>query len=335
MRICSLFICLLWIGSAASDLLPREYQSEKAEVLGIESKLGGKVIKSSLGDFFVSHTDRLDQFYVRKILSKWEVGSFIDVWSSKQIESKVFALVHPNSSALFARKKPENIAFNTSIERFQMLGERCSGTNFLKGLLEHFSHIPLERKYGFKHFPIWFSHDSKWRADKSTLFIVIVRHPYDWLSSLNRIPWHADKSLYHLSFSDFIRKEWKISPDNPYEDPRRSDKDPVSGELFENAIQLRTAKTKDWLILQEHPNHFFINYETLRDYPYAVIAELADLFDLQIKGAFYPVKKYKNTGTTIYRKSVYAPISESDRNYIGEQLDPALEVELGYGAIFD
>lgn len=320
---------------AESRLLPREYRSTEAELLGIDFCNNDRVIHSSRGDFFM--TDLFDQDEVDEILSAWTSGSAIEIWESQQIESKTYALVHPSTSTtLFASKEQQEKKSNNPIRSFQVLGERCSGTNFLQGLLGHFPNVKLCWKYGWKHFPVWFSVEEElnWRKDEETLFVAIIRNPYDWLQSLNRTPHHSDPSLKKLPFSQFIRSTWKLAP---YDQSIRAhtDKDPISGDYFKNAIYLRSAKARDWLILREAPHNFFINYETLRDHPYAVIAEMADLFNLECKGVFHNSDYYKNNPKKLYKRSKYPPISVVDLSYINRCLDHDLEIELGYEKILN
>ncbi len=65
------------------------------------------------------------------------------------------------------------------IDNFTIYGERCSGTNFLENSIKENFELELTWKYGFKHF---FGHDSLKNSD-NTLFIGIVRNPFDWINS--------------------------------------------------------------------------------------------------------------------------------------------------------
>jgi len=77
--------------------------------------------------------------------------------------------------------------------RVTLLGERCSGTNYLEQLLVANFEVDITWKTGWKH---WFGF-YPYREDRSLddiFFVGIVRDPVDWLNSLFRTP-------HHLAFS--------------------------------------------------------------------------------------------------------------------------------------
>jgi hypothetical protein len=78
------------------------------------------------------------------------------------------------------------------IKKFTIYGERCSGTNYLENLvLENFD-VELTREYGSKHF-FGFSDLS---GSDDTLFIGIVRNPYDWFNSLYTYKHHLPQQMF-------------------------------------------------------------------------------------------------------------------------------------------
>jgi len=63
--------------------------------------------------------------------------------------------------------------------KITILGERCSGTNYLEELVKANFNVHLTWECGFKH---WF----KLRRNIAT--IAIIRNPIDWLHSLYNSP---------------------------------------------------------------------------------------------------------------------------------------------------
>lgn len=233
-------------------------------------------------------------------------------------------------------------ASEQAIQRIQIFGERCSGTNYLEQLLAgNLPGVSFTSGFGFKHF------FPRMDADGSTdcLFVVIYRDPFDWLRSIYRNPWHAAPALKNIPFSEFIRQEWWCVWDEDAGidavDPRYGtemmlERDPGTGRRFRNILAMRSAKIRAWESFRKAREHSLcINYERLRDTPEQVIRGLADEFGLAPANPFRPVKSYK--GAKWYRgwrekllRRRRPDISAADVDYILEQLDPELESAIGY-----
>ena len=69
---------------------------------------------------------------------------------------------------------------SAQITKFAILGERCSGTNFLEeSILSNFN-ITHTNEHGNKHFFCFNKYDNANTSD--TLFIGIIRNPIYWLN---------------------------------------------------------------------------------------------------------------------------------------------------------
>lgn len=87
------------------------------------------------------------------------------------------------------------------MKKFTILGERCSGTNFLeKAIIANFN-LELTWEYGYKHF---FGFSDYSNSD-NVLFIGIVRDPIQWLLSLFKQPHHLNYIKH--DFNKLITKE--------------------------------------------------------------------------------------------------------------------------------
>ena len=93
-----------------------------------------------------------------------------------------------------------------SIQNFTILGERCSGTNFLKETINKNFNINFTGEYGSKHFFCHNNYSDRNKTD-NTLFIGIIRNPIYWLNSfskeLHHIPEINRHSLTNFLFNEF------------------------------------------------------------------------------------------------------------------------------------
>jgi len=316
--------------------LPRKYCKSLERLNRIELCEELWRIETDENTFYIPF-DAREADQLQQMLGEWSIGSDLEVWQSCQIQSHTFALRHHTTdTTVFATKTPFAEKTSRSIKFFQVIGERCSGTNFLQKLLGHFTQVNLTWDYGWKHFPIWFGNveAKQWKQDTQVAFIVIVRNPYDWLKSIHRTPHHADDSLRRIPFDLFVEREWKLSPEEERLKPS-CDRNPLTGDWFPNILHLRAAKLKDWLHLQTAPFCYYINYETLRDYPYAVLAELKDLFNLHSLSIFSKAVYYKNQLGRPYVKpqATTLDINERTLDFINSQLDWETECEYGYSCV--
>ena len=113
------------------------------------------------------------------------------------------------------------------ILEFTIFGERNSGTNYIKYVLEANLAIPFTQVYGFKH---WFIKGLKPRSrpnttsdyeciksiDQSdhTLFVYIVRNPFDWLGAMYSRPYHIPRAT-KTSLLKFIQAPYMSYETNP------------------------------------------------------------------------------------------------------------------------
>ncbi len=231
------------------------------------------------------------------------------------------------------------------ITQVQFLGERCSGTNYLQNLIiKNFHFAPPYFAFSSKHFPVWlegewfqnvlpkYGENRFYRKNDHCLFIVIFRNPYDWLHSFCEKPYHTSqefKKSVKKDFSKFIRATWDAEPDRKYVECN-----PRDGSPFKNVMQLRTARIRNMLAIGELvDNIYYLQYETVRDEPEKVIAEIAQLFGLEAADPFEPVLEHYKASHVIsdtFEVKEYPKISNDDLRYINRYLDKDLEKLIGY-----
>lgn len=230
------------------------------------------------------------------------------------------------------------------ITKVFVIGERCSGTNFLTSLICENSTL-RNTPIGGKHFPPWYqlgpeyySGNPQYYTFNDTddyLFLVIFRNPYDWVRSFRAQPHHCHGSLKNLPLSQFIRREWNLNLGDKNVIGERSknplmDVNPENRLSFANVLALRTAKIRNMLEIKNlAPNVYYINYETARDHPQEVLAEITDLYYLDLKPIFKPIMNYRGSNKP-YTERIYDPIEQNDLDYINSQLDKELEKQIGY-----
>ena len=139
------------------------------------------------------------------------------------------------------------------IKKFTIFGERCSGTNYVQQLILKNFDTEITWEYGWKHF-FGFNEDSLENSD-DTLFICVVREPYEWLNSLYKRLHH----LYlqkHIGFSlmknnekkinIFLNKEiWSVHDEkdkNGKNIEMMNDRNIYTGERYKNIFELRHIK---------------------------------------------------------------------------------------------
>ena len=232
------------------------------------------------------------------------------------------------------------------ITKLSIYSERCSGSNYVYRLILENTHL-IQAPLCHKHFPPWFNLPREcWSGlpqaydfenTDDTLFILVVRDPYEWSKSFHRKPWCASYNLRRLAYSDFIRAKWITDPSDPailYEVLNNPwvDKDPDTLEPFGNIFKLREAKLKNMLEVQAKVlNFLLINYEEARDHPKELLEKISVKFGIELKEDFNPIYNYKgDLNQGIYHPKKYSSISSKDISFINSQLNKSLEESVGY-----
>jgi len=184
-------------------------------------------------------------------------------------------------------------------------GERCSGTNYLEELIKQNFDVDITSKHGFKHF---FGFRDFTTSD-DTLFIGIIRSPYDWINSFYRDKWHLPEKNTS-SVESFLNNE-HYSIDKTGEELMQ-DRHIYTNERYKNIFELRHIKNKflieDMSLLVK--NYLLISYESLL-YDFTNIMNKIKNKGLIVKSNIeFPVnvkyyRKYKKTPFVINSKPNY------------------------------
>lgn len=180
-------------------------------------------------------------------------------------------------------------------KNFTILGERCSGTNFLqKAIVENFR-LEITWQYGWKHF---FGHNSYANSD-NTIFFSIIRHPLDWVNSFFRNPHHIAGSMrgnIHGFLNDQVVSVYDSGKGKQGRD-MIEDYHIHKKRRYHNIFEMRNVKADFQKSMDERvTHHFFLKYEDLRDEYEVVLQEIAELFDLNfVNDKIIPATTYKMT----------------------------------------
>jgi hypothetical protein len=234
-----------------------------------------------------------------------------------------------------------------SNRKFVILGERCSGTNFLEEAITQNFNVTYTSEYGNKHFFCWNNYAS---ANEDTIFIGIIRNPIYWLNSFSKELHHIpsiNKSLQNFLFNEFYsvldEKKNKLSIMNFGNDfnnfnsnteiVNTKDLNYLTGKKYTNIFEMR--KLKNYYLMNIMPrrvkNYILINYESLL-YNYEVtLNDIQTKFSLHKKTDTYvKIKNYKKSNTYNYKQQRLITFNNELIHIIWKNLNTSQERVLGY-----
>lgn len=227
------------------------------------------------------------------------------------------------------------------ITRFQVLGERSSGTNFVKRLLGKNSALKPTEDLGWKH---GFPHTAGIPEDLAV--ICTVRRADTWALSMHAKPWHTVPALQQLGFPDFIRAPWDTIIDRPryfpgaeaaglVGRPLQHDRNPLTGQRFPNLFALRRAKLYGHLsYLKRDCTAILLCMETAQAEPEATLDALLMAMGQPLRTApFSPVQKRlgsKFLPAVSDRPKTPKRMGGQGLRFLCKNVDLRLEAALGY-----
>ena len=217
--------------------------------------------------------------------------------------------------------------------RFQVYGQRCSGTNALIKLLErNLEELEFTEDFGFKHWLV----PEEVKIPDDVFVIVIARQVDQWLRSLHAKPWHAHPDLKQMDFGEFIRAEWRSVWDEDFwgidraepkfGQPIEEELCPQTGSPFPNAIAMRTAKLRNWVdVASRATGHALVPHSELVTRPERLVERLAAATRLEKRKTFVPVTTYKGQDSEHFVPTRYPSVQPADAAFIESYLDQAVE----------
>jgi len=190
------------------------------------------------------------------------------------------------------------------MDKFLILGERCSGSNFLEAcVLKNFNvqHKQLCHKHFFLHM--------KPQDFKETRVIMIIRNQNDWLQSFFHTPHHVPKKN-SKSWKSFLTNSWTSIIN-------KKEMDVYKNKSFLNIFEMRSLKLRYMMILKKklHPNQVvIIHYEHLKTNINKELQKIVSKFHWKPKNSImqsidYDVKELKHKNHLIkYKTNKYPDI---------------------------
>jgi len=239
-----------------------------------------------------------------------------------------------------------------SIKKFAILGERCSGTNFLEESILNNFNIEYTAEHGNKHFFCYNNYDKNTTRD--TLFIGIIRDPIYWLNSfskeLHHVPEINKKGILKFLFNEFYSVEEKKDT-NPNtnldsnifmlnnnllhnkEKIITKDLNYLNGKKYKNIFELRRVKNNFLTNVMPNKvdNYILINYEDLLYNYNKTLQLIKDKFNLiQKSHEFIKIKKYKKSDTYNFVKQRAITFGPKLIQLIWKHLNLEQEKNIGY-----
>ncbi|QEW19377.1 hypothetical protein LA6_001564 [Marinibacterium anthonyi] len=229
----------------------------------------------------------------------------------------------------------------TPVTRFQVVGERSSGTNYVKRLLGRNTGLKPTEALGWKH-----GGPQALAIPADLLVVICVRHAGDWARSMHAKPWHAAPALQAMDFPAFLRAPWDSVIDRPrYFDvpgvqdmvglPLQADRDPATGLPYPDLPALRQGKLVQHLgYLGRHDTVALIRMEEATQAPDRILDTLLAALSLPARtGALRPVVKRlgsKFKPALADRPATPACVGPADMEYLRSRIDVPTETALGY-----
>ena len=211
------------------------------------------------------------------------------------------------------------------IHQYTIYGERHSGTKFLDKLIYHNFDVHQTTQFGHKHF---FRPEHIFESESSiiaeTLFLCIVRNPYDWIMSFHKERHHCGisnaKDIYRFLSEEWFSREPFLGPEI------LEDRHLYVDRRYKNLFELRSTKLNfiKYILPLYIDNYVFLRYEDFTD------INFAPLFICNLQNRFRLIRKKEHIEKLDLRKKYYDKINKDLLNYINQNIDWTTENNIGY-----
>ncbi|MDQ2092914.1 hypothetical protein [Rhodalgimonas zhirmunskyi] len=233
-------------------------------------------------------------------------------------------------------------ANDAPITQFQVLGERGTGTNMVRKVIDKNIKIERTEGLGWKHAVPHMA-----AVPPGCLVICVVRNAVSWALSMHKRPWHSHPDLQAMEFSEFIRTPWRGIVDRaadfeelhpemvPYVagTELQYDRHPITGRPFENLFALRNVKQQAMLgMLNRGVNVLLVKAELAQVDQNGFAAWMIEELGLPLEGLrIKPVqRRLGNRFNRAIPVETPADMSGEDHAFMMDQLDLETEAALGY-----
>jgi hypothetical protein len=207
------------------------------------------------------------------------------------------------------------------IFNYSLYGERHSGTNFLEQSINGMFGLPRTQFFGTKHFFGFATPERIW-YERHTLFLGIIRDPYDWILAMYDLPHHVPLEN-RLTLKGLMFNEWYsiTGQDNKENLSDRNYTTRPNLQRYKNIFELRKTKLK--FLYEEMPllaqNYILVSYEEFVNSHKYIMTLIKNRFNLKQVGD--PPTPYKKN-----KKEIEPDI----KKYIDDNIDWEIEASVGY-----
>lgn len=208
--------------------------------------------------------------------------------------------------------------YRAYLDKFVIYGERHSGTNFLEQCIKQSFGLERTDYYCSKHFFGWAKPETITYRGRHTLFIGIVRNPYDWIMAMINLPHHIDNHRIQ-NINNLLTSEWYSTDYHGNE--ILDDRSFITKKRYKNIFDMRTTKYS--YLSQIMPviadNYILLSYDHwLKNY-LNYLSIISNRFNLRKIG----------TPPTLLNKNPYL-VPVDIKNIIDNNVDWELEESLGF-----
>lgn len=164
---------------------------------------------------------------------------------------------------------------SNKITHYTIFGERHSGTKLTEKIIKNNTQLIYNPQYGWKH-GFGFHSTELFLNDYKTLFLCLVRNPYDWLLAFFKEPHHVPKHNLR-SIEIFLFNEWYSVYDPVFKiEEILEDRNFITKQRYKNIFELRLYKIyyMRQILSQICPNILIISYEELTRQPEKTITNI-------------------------------------------------------------
>jgi hypothetical protein len=227
------------------------------------------------------------------------------------------------------------------MREYTILGERCSGTNFLETVIRDNFELHFNKSIGWKHFFGYGGYNSRILDNPDIIYVCIVRNPVDWLMSFFKKPHHQHKDrvsdLNTFLLSEFY--SYIYGPPGATEEWIHDRNFKNDNLRYKNIFEMRSVKCN--YLFHEFRKiaklYEFIRYEDLKHHPVETLSHIHHKFELKsTRGSYYIESKYCYSNCcSDHPITENYELSDEVKSIIKENLDHKIEIEMGYGSYLD
>lgn len=173
------------------------------------------------------------------------------------------------------------------ITKFTIIGERCSGTNYLEALITTNFGLTFTKQFGWKHWMPWNTPND---SINDTLVVGIDREFYEWVNSLYMNPHHLHpaccKTPQALLTSEIVSHNPTARGNTKFINTTTREKTIVNigneVERWDNVYDMHKAKSNyvRTKAKSQFPNYLYVSYEYLTDHWDDVMRQISNEFSI-------------------------------------------------------